>query len=78
MDTPNGGGGKQECSVREGNRGSPFYRSEPESEPAEAGESKEEFGGGTFRFAFNGGSLANRSIRSLFMAAALISANPGL
>ncbi len=36
------------------------------------------FGGGTLRCAFNGGNLANRSIRSWFMAVALISANPGL
>jgi hypothetical protein len=36
------------------------------------------FGGGTLRFAFNGGNLTNRSIRSWFMALALLSVNPGL
>ena len=40
--------------------------------------SEEELGAGTLRFAFNGGSLANFSIRSLFIALALISVKPGL
>lgn len=35
-------------------------------------------GGGTLRLAFNGGNLTNRSIRSWFIALALISVNPGL
>ena len=49
--------------------GSPF---DPESE------SEDMFGGGMLRLAFNGGSLANRCMRSWPMALALISVNPGL
>ena len=41
-------------------------------------DSEDMFGGGTLRFAFNGGNLTNRSIRSWFMALALLSVNPGL
>lgn len=44
----------------------------------EDSDSEDMFGGGTLRFAFNGGNLTNRSIRSWFMALALISVNPGL
>jgi hypothetical protein len=41
-------------------------------------ESEDILGGGMLRCAFNGGSLANRCIRSWPMALALISVNPGL
>lgn len=41
-------------------------------------ESEDMFGRGMLRFAFNGGSLANRCIRSWPIALALISVNPGL
>lgn len=44
----------------------------------EDSDSENMFGDGTLRCAFNGGNLTNRSIRSWFMALALISANPGL
>lgn len=44
----------------------------------EDSDSDDMFGGGTLRCAFNGGNLTNRSIRSWFMALALISVNPGL
>lgn len=44
----------------------------------EDSDSEDRFGGGTLRVGFNGGNLANRSIRSWFMALALISLNPGL
>lgn len=43
----------------------------------EDSDSDDIFGGGTLRLAFNGGNLTNRSIRSSFMALALISVNPG-
>jgi hypothetical protein len=53
---------------------------DPELDSPFAGESESDdiFGGGMLRLTFNGGSLANRCIRSWPIALALISVNPGL
>ena len=55
------------------------YGYEPELDSLVEGESESDdmFGGGMLRLAFNGGSLANRCIRSWPIALALISVNPG-
>ncbi len=57
-----------------------LYAYDPEVDPPFSVESESEgiLGGGMMRCAFNGGSLANRCIRSRPMASALISVNPGL
>jgi hypothetical protein len=57
-----------------------LYAYDPEVDPPFSVESESEgiLGGGMLRCAFNGGSLANRCIRSRPMASALISVNPGL
>lgn len=54
------------------------YDSDVVRSAEEGSDSEDMFGGGTLRFAFNGGNLTNRSIRSWFMALALLSVNPGL
>ncbi len=54
------------------------YDSDVVRSAEEGSDSEDIFGGGTLRFAFNGGNLTNRSIRSWFMAVALLSVNPGL
>lgn len=54
------------------------YDSDVVRSAVEDSDSEDMFGGGTLRFAFNGGNLTNRSIRSWFMALALLSVNPGL
>lgn len=54
------------------------YDSDVARSADEDSDSEDMFGGGTLRFAFNGGNFTNRSIRSWFMALALISVNPGL
>ncbi len=54
------------------------YDSDVVRSAEEGSDSADMFGGGTLRFAFNGGNLTNRSIRSWFMALALLSVNPGL
>lgn len=54
------------------------YDPEPDPIPVMGSESDEMLGAGTLRLALSGGSLANLSMRSLFIAPALISANPGL
>ena len=56
------------------------HRYEPGFDPSleKLSDSEDILGGGTLRFAFNGGSLVKRCIRSWFMALALISVNPGL
>ena len=59
-------------------RGGHRYDPAPDPVPPTGSEAEEVFGGGTFRLLFRGGSLANRSMRSLFIAFALISAKPGL
>lgn len=48
---------------------------DPDCDPDSVKESGADvaFGGGTFRLAFSGGSLANLSMRSLFIALAFIS-----
>ena len=55
-----------------------IYDSDVVRSAEEGSDSEDIFGGGTLRFAFNGGNLTNRSIRSWFMALALLSVNPGL
>jgi hypothetical protein len=66
--------------VRQGEHAKLIHAYDPELDPSIAiGSATEDvFGGGTLRFALSGGNLANRSMRSLFIAVALISANPGL
>jgi hypothetical protein len=54
------------------------YDSDAVRSAEEGSDSDDMFGGGTLRLAFSGGSLTNRSIRSWFMALALLSVNPGL
>ncbi len=66
--------------VRQGEHAKLDHTYDPEPDPAftMGSASEDVFGGGTLRFALSGGNLANRSMRSLFIAEALISANPGL
>jgi len=66
--------------VRHGEKAGLLHAYDPELDPAPVTgfESEDVFGSGTLRFAFSGGNLANLSMRSLFIALALISANPGL
>ncbi|MCP9455058.1 MAG: hypothetical protein NNA18_02965 [Nitrospira sp.] len=63
-------------------RGPDYHHDSAESEEPSGGEAdshpKKVLGRGVFRFLSRGGSLANRSMRSWFMADAFISAKPGL
>ena len=66
--------------VRHGEQAELVHTHDPELDPAPmmGSPSEDIFGGGTLRFALSGGNLANLFMRSLFIAVALISANPGL
>jgi len=66
--------------VRHGGQARLVHTYDPELDlaPVMGFASEDVFGGGTLRLALSGGNLANRSMRSLFIAVALISANPGL
>ena len=69
---------KQNCAVQRKRGLVHTYDPELDPAPVTGFESEDVFGGGTLRFAFSGGNLANLSMRSSFIALALISVNPGL